>query len=530
MSGPMGFKARAQALGLIPAEPARRHVDGTVVALRAASAEDTPYGLAALAGLCQEIVHAGATGGRDVALNQACLRAGHFIRDGRLSRTLAVQELRSAAMAVSDSSDFTSQKIDEKLGRVIDQGISDTYAIDYGPELDPIPSLKDFTARVAAADAAAGEPVAAVVLVIEDDEAPLPVVVPSGVVPDEVVPAPVRIPDPLPGLNLALLSEPCPPPAWLVEGRMTRSSLTLLGSKPGIGKSWTALDLAIALTTGREWLGAKIPQTSRVLYIDVENGEVLARRRLQQLGAQADAIGDRLHYVTESVIFPGGEDSKRYADTLLEFRPDLVVIDTLASSAPSAESDTESMSLFLYDVWHRARAVGAACLVLAHLRKSQQGAGKDDPLDSFRGAGHLVGAASRAWLLEPRGAGTFVLRDVKTREFPACPPTRVALVDSEAPAGAVVDKFTAVAVDGVEDEDTPESGLLRFQKNVLTLIDNHPTGVCKAEALLTLGDGETDKTLRNYLTEMVAAGVVARPKRGFYSRPPGSPFHIEETA
>ncbi|MBC7677681.1 MAG: AAA family ATPase, partial [Pseudorhodobacter sp.] len=265
-------------------------------------------------------------------------------------------------------------------------------------------------------------------------------------------------------------------------------------------------------------------------YIDVENGEVLARRRLQQLGADAEAIGGRLHYVTESVIFPGGDDSQRYADTLIAFRPDLVVIDTLASAAPSAESDTESMSLFLYDIWHRARAVGSACLVLAHLRKSQQGAARDAPLDSLRGAGHLVGAASRAWLLEPRGPEKFVLRDVKTREFPACPPTRVSLVDSEAAAGGVVDKLTAVVVDGVEDEETAESGLLRFQKNVLTLIDNHPTGVAPAAALLTLGDGETDKTLRNYLTEMVASGVVARPKRGFYSRPPSSPFHIEETA
>jgi hypothetical protein len=336
--------------------------------------------------------------------------------------------------------------------------------------------------------------------------------------------------EPLRALDLNLLHEPCPEPEWLVEGRMTRNSLTLLGSKPGIGKSWTALDLAIALATGRPWLGCTVPGTFRVLYIDVENGEVLARRRLQQLGADPAALGNRLHYVTESVIFPGGKDSVRYALTLEQFKPDLVVIDTLASSAPAAESDTESMSRFLFDVWHRARRHGAACLILAHLRKSQQGAGKDDPLDSFRGAGHLVGAASRAWLLDARGGEKFVLRDVKTREFPAVPPTRVWLQDTELPSGGVVSKRTAVVVDGIEEEDSPEGGLVRFQRNVLTMIDNHPTGVVKAESLLTLGDGETSKTLRNYLTEMVAAGVLTRPRRGFYSRATGSPYETQELA
>jgi DNA-binding transcriptional ArsR family regulator len=326
------------------------------------------------------------------------------------------------------------------------------------------------------------------------------------------------VPRPLPAMDLALLGERCPPLDWLVEGRMTRQSLTILGSKPGIGKSWTALDLSLALTMGRPWLGHSVPRVGKVLYIDVENGEVLARRRLQQLGADVEGIGGRLHYVTEAVIFPGGDDSRRYRDTLETFQPDLVVVDTLASSAPSAEKDTEAASLFLSDIWHKARDAGAAVLILAHLRKSQQGAGKDDPLDSFRGAGHLSGAASRAWLLEPRGQGAFVLRDVKDREYPALPPTRIALVDREAPPDAVVDKFTSVVMDGVEEEETAESGLLRFQRNVLTFIDNHPNGMAKTADLLTLGDGETARTLSNHLTKMYAAGIVDRPRKGFYSR------------
>lgn len=142
MTTPAGFKARAAALGLIPAETPRE--TSNLVPIRAAHADDTPYGLAALTGLCHEVIAAGSTGGRDNAFNQACLRAGHFIRDGRLTRPTAELELRQAALSVSDSNDFTSYKIEEKLRRVIDQGIADDYAIDYGPELPPIPELRTF--------------------------------------------------------------------------------------------------------------------------------------------------------------------------------------------------------------------------------------------------------------------------------------------------------------------------------------------------------------------------------------------------
>lgn len=326
-------------------------------------------------------------------------------------------------------------------------------------------------------------------------------------------------PAPLPGLDLSLLSQPCPDPEWLIEGRMTRRSLTLLGAKPGIGKSWTALDLTLALTTGREWLGHKVPNPCRVLYIDVENGEVLARRRLQQLGAEAAAIGDRLHYVTEAVIFPGGDDSRRYRDTLASFRPDLVVIDTLASSAPSAERDTEAMSLFLSDIWHRAREAGASVLVLAHLRKSQQGAGKDDPLDSFRGAGHLAGAASRAWLLDPRGPEKFVLRDIKTREFSAAKPVVLELVDEPLPPGSLTPRRTVLTVNGYEDDDlAPE---VAWQRDVLAFIDNHALGQATTPDLMHLAEGAglAQKTASNLLTEWVRNGVLKRVRKGLYARP-----------
>ena len=330
---------------------------------------------------------------------------------------------------------------------------------------------------------------------------------------------------PFAGLDVSALDGPLPPLDFLIDGRMTRKTLTLLGSKPGIGKSWLAQSAALGVASGTNWLGHPC-EVGRVLYLDAENGERLALRRLQQLGATASAVGDRLHYVTESMVFPNGADQYRLRLTLEDFRPDLVIVDTLASIAPSAESGTEEASNFLSAVWHTVSDYGASMLLLCHLRKALQGAGKDDPLSSFRGAGHLVGAAHRAWVLDPIGDEKFVLRDVKTREFAAVPAVRLSLVDS----GEGDDLRTALEIDGTEA--AVESGYDTFLEHVLTAIDAHPLGHRKTVELLDLGDGEAEKTLKNYLTRAVATSVLVRPRKGYYGRAvAGSQsFDLEEGA
>jgi hypothetical protein len=144
----MTFTERLRALGMVSDKPTASTTNGTVVTIRP-SEGDTAYGLTALAGLCDEVLQAEITGGRDNAFNQACLRAGHFIRDGKLTRTTAEAELRSVGLAVSDGHDFTEYKVTEKLARVIDEGIADSYTINYGPEPEPPPALSDFTPALA---------------------------------------------------------------------------------------------------------------------------------------------------------------------------------------------------------------------------------------------------------------------------------------------------------------------------------------------------------------------------------------------
>jgi hypothetical protein len=139
------FGERLKALGVVPNDPpALAAVGGNVIDLRATSG-DTPYGLGALRGLCDDIAHAGISGGRDVAFNRACLRVGELIRRGDLTRATGETALRDAGLAVTDSSDFTEYKVDEKLLRVIDQGIGSGYTTRRAPAPELAPELRTFT-------------------------------------------------------------------------------------------------------------------------------------------------------------------------------------------------------------------------------------------------------------------------------------------------------------------------------------------------------------------------------------------------
>jgi len=336
---------------------------------------------------------------------------------------------------------------------------------------------------------------------------------------EEQQPAPAPA-APLAGLDLGRLARPPEPLRWLVEGRMTESSFTVLGAKPGVGKSWLGEDLAIAVTTGRPWLGHAVPQPRRVLYLDAENGEDLVLRRLRQLGARSEALDGRLLYSVEPLLLSRGPDLARLQATIEHHQPALLVVDTLASHAPAAESDTEHMAGFLADVWTLARRQGCAMLLLHHLRKGLQGSGKDDPLDAFRGSGHLIGAADRAWVLDPLAPGEprFILRDVKPRQFPCAPPTRVTVVDDE--VSPPEDRRTRLEVQGVEP--VIERGYDTFLAAVLTFIDAHAGRPVRTADLLHLAlsmpDEPSKRSCDDWLSRAVAAGVLHKPKRGLWVR------------
>jgi len=173
-------------------------------------------------------------------------------------------------------------------------------------------------------------------------------------------------------------------PDYLPEG------LSILAGRQKLGKTWLALDFAIAVAVGGKAMGAIECEQGDVLYIDLENGPRRVQRRITTLFPYEQIRPDlaRLHWTTESPqLGPEFLDACE-AWRLSVARPALIVIDVLQRIKPpgvvgrnSYENDYSTFA----ELQHWSTKNGVSSLGLHHTRKG----GADDPLEALSGSNGL---------------------------------------------------------------------------------------------------------------------------------------------
>jgi hypothetical protein len=208
------------------------------------------------------------------------------------------------------------------------------------------------------------------------------------------------------------------PVSFLVPG-LIPEGLTILAGRPKVGKSWMALDLALAKACGRFVLGDIHLPEGDVLYAALEDNDRRLRSRIERiLTQQAQAWPARLTLATRwRRLDKGGvDDAKEWAAGVPD--PSLIIFDTLAVVRPDRQNkDTmyegDYRSVAELQAW--AGQAGIAIIVLHHQRKMES----DDPIDSVSGTLGLTGAVDTVCVLGRTGKGTTLYvrgRDVDEQE------------------------------------------------------------------------------------------------------------------
>ena len=189
-----------------------------------------------------------------------------------------------------------------------------------------------------------------------------------------------------------IYSAPSPEPAFVWAGRIPRGHVTLLGAHGGTGKSMLALQLAVAVCLGADFLGAStVP--GRVLFFSGEDGGPVLRHRLGHIAAHSGAIPHRL---AERLVILDATDEpalyrevsqfgiktgkptpgfNRLAEIIGEVQPSLIVVDNASDVFEASENDRASVRGFLRQLRQLFPAGTAppAVLLLAHIQKQAVG-------------------------------------------------------------------------------------------------------------------------------------------------------------
>jgi len=187
-----------------------------------------------------------------------------------------------------------------------------------------------------------------------------------------------------------------PEPRYAVPGILV-SGLAMLAAKPKIGKSWMALDWAIAVASGGTALGViDIPEAGDALYMALEDSRKRIQTRIWRL--MGDGFPPRLGFAWQWPKMDDGGIAKLEGWLQAHREARLVVIDvwkrvrqTRKRGADPYGEDYEHM----VELKTLADRYNVTVLVIHHTRKAEAA----DVLDEVSGTGGIAGALDSVLVL-----------------------------------------------------------------------------------------------------------------------------------
>jgi hypothetical protein len=181
------------------------------------------------------------------------------------------------------------------------------------------------------------------------------------------------------------------PEAYVVQDLVPESSVNIAVGDSGLGKSAFAYQMALCVASGVPFLGHPV-RPGRVLYIDLENGRTVIQQLYKSLTRHLGiALPEDFHLLTE-------RDNLHQLEAIVkQFRPVLVIIDSLRAWRPDAESKNEKAASMVNELRKIAKMYHVSFLIIHHVRKPGE-----------NGAQSLEYAPTMTWLLEGCGARALI--------------------------------------------------------------------------------------------------------------------------
>lgn len=179
--------------------------------------------------------------------------------------------------------------------------------------------------------------------------------------------------EPYPVIRLSKIPKD-PRPDWLIEGLWARQGVGVVGGHPKLGKTWVALELALAIASGQPCFG-RFPVLDRghVLVYCVEDGKQRVRDRVEGLCAARGVDFDRLAIGwidSTDLALDRPSDQARLHATVERNRAKAIVLDPLVRLHLGDENSSQDVSRLLRYLRTLQQRHGTAVILVHHTRKA----------------------------------------------------------------------------------------------------------------------------------------------------------------
>jgi hypothetical protein len=228
-----------------------------------------------------------------------------------------------------------------------------------------------------------------------------------------------------------LLPRPLEQSPWLVEQLWGQGAVGVIGGSAKSGKTWLALEIAVAVASGRPCLGRfDVAQPGRVLVYAAEDAPEQIRERIESLAKASrtdfDALDVRL-ILEPSLRLDRNDDLRRLRETLARYRPSLLVLDPYVRLQRVDENDATKVSSVLAALRELSRTFHLAVALVHHTRKNST----DNAGLALRGSSDFYAWADSILYLRRR-RGDLLLTS-EHRFAPPGPSLTLTLVTEESP-------------------------------------------------------------------------------------------------
>lgn len=210
------------------------------------------------------------------------------------------------------------------------------------------------------------------------------------------------------------------PHRWVLEGLIEQGDQVILAGAPKAGKSLMASQIALAIASGGNFLGWRVPAPMKVLYINLE-----IRRKwfASRIGKQIGGWAEMSQYLSFSAIdtyrtidILDATERRDVSERIRKTNPDVIIWDVLARMHTADEKDQAAMKLVMQAI--RVASSDRAHIVVHHSRKPSPDHVGPQTATDIRGSGAIHGEVDLALVLSKRpGQGaryclTFSARNV----------------------------------------------------------------------------------------------------------------------